>query len=1264
MARLQHRAATHRHAARRLAAVLFGAIALAGCSNVPETAPPAYYRFDDRLPGAVRTDAPVSPGSRGALAFTFDDGQPLDWRAGKPSSTCAIEDGALVLTASEADGVTSPGGLGIDGASVDSVVLRMQVSVAGRYALRWRIRGGDWTEIHRVLEIHVTRPGEMVAYNLEVAGVRAWRHRTIDQIRLATDVPARIAIDEMRFLTRKDVFAHEPIGIREYSVGNRVRPCLFAHCPATITYALTVPQAPRLTMGLARVDTQAPVTFSIEIQSEGETATVFTQTVDSDEDWHDVEADLAAFAGRDVELTLKAECGTPGQVALWSNPVLYESRPPVSRRFMDNTPPDRVNVVVYVIDCLRADHMDAYGYHRKTAPNIRAFGREGIRFARCFSQDTWTKPSMSSLATGVDQFVHGVERYGDMIPDSLVMLPELFRAAGYATGAISENPHTPPDARHRRAYSFLETPHLRGELGDKPLLWKQLPPITHGYAKDFLERHRDRNFFLYIHTMEPHDIPVDEPGEFLVYDPPDAYRHRWSSTNDPAPIDLYDETIAFADDNFQRLLDTIDELGLRDNTLVVVMADHGESFGDHEDKQGHAGKPYNELIHIPLFMRLPGVLPTRRVVEENVALIDVPPTILDIAGLPPCEQFQGMKLTPLVARNNAEAFRNRLIPSTWAGVTSGIRENDKLFDDPHRGVKMLFDLANDFGETRDRAQEAPAVLAQLDRELAAHIEQGTAARDRFRAQAPGTVLTVDPVAQEQLSALGYLGDDDEDERQEKDDGIDSNLAEQLGALGYVGVDDGNVDRDAAADLAGAGPIADAQGNRTDHVILLVIDALRADHLGCYGYHRDTSPFIDSLAEQGLVFEQAMAVSSFTCESVAAMFTGLLPSYSGAGAGWAATPNPDTRNLAELFRRAGYATGLFVNTPALFDPRFDTGFLENDHIERRWGISGQGMTLSRRALEFFKKHRAHKTFTYLHYLDPHGPYEPPEQRYRQFAPDVFPEPLRLYDQVRPYIDELVQSGFGPGDPRFEDLVVRYDAEIAETDAAIAALCEGLRGLGILDNVLLVITADHGEEFLDHGYVEHGWRLYSESIRVPLIFWAPGWFTPGRESAPVSHISMLPTLLGLARIPTGRDDLQGEALFRPGIRPAAFVPPTKPLISELLCETRPITRSVIQDGRKYLASPRWMTPSQCAQAARVQEKQLEQFKQGTLPLIDSWAPPEHEEFYDIEKDPEEQRPLTDLDQPIRAQLRAVLTGLKASSASGTSGGGPQPPRQKHE
>ena len=186
-----------------LVAVLFTS-ALVGCSQSPQLPPPAYYRFDDHLSDAVRADAAAPHNTRGALAFTFDGGEPLDWHPGKPSSTCAIEDDALVFTAGEADGVTSPGGLAIDGASVDTIELRMQVSESGRYVLRWRAREADWTEIHRVLKIHVTRPDEMVSYRLEVAGVRAWRHRTIDQIRLTTDAPARVTIDEIRFLTRKE----------------------------------------------------------------------------------------------------------------------------------------------------------------------------------------------------------------------------------------------------------------------------------------------------------------------------------------------------------------------------------------------------------------------------------------------------------------------------------------------------------------------------------------------------------------------------------------------------------------------------------------------------------------------------------------------------------------------------------------------------------------------------------------------------------------------------------------------------------------------------------------------------------------------------------------------------------------------------------------------------------------------------------------------------------------------------------------------------
>ena len=427
-----------------------------------------------------------------------------------------------------------------------------------------------------------------------------------------------------------------------------------------------------------------------------------------------------------------------------------------------------------------------------------------------------------------------------------------------------------------------------------------------------------------------------------------------------------------------------------------------------------------------------------------------------------------------------------------------------------------------------------------------------------------------------------------------------------------------------------------------NVVLVVIDSLRADHLGCFGYGRDTSPFLDSVAGQSVFFERANSVSSYTCEVVPALLSGLLPSSGGTGTGWLSMP-PEAESLGEHFGGAGYKTGFFTDQPVLGTLPVDRGFGEVDHVETRWGISQVGPLLSARALEFVRQNKRQKFMMYLHYMDPHAPYQPKKESYLRFAKEIYPNPLRLYDQVRPVIPQLVSEGFGPGEVRFEDLMLRYDAEIYEADTAIRLLFEGLKRYGVLDKTLVIITADHGEEFLDHGYVEHAWRLYTESLHVPLFFYAPTFLNPARVSQPVSLIDVPPTVLDLTQVRHGRTDFDGTPLFgREGVTPI-FAPRTKPLIAELLMETRDNVRMVIDGDYKYLAGQRWLTPAECAHQASVQDKQLEQLRAGKLPLIDPWGPVVHEELYNIKDDPNEQRPVQDEAQLER--MRQVLDQYKA-------------------
>lgn len=730
--------------------------AVVGCSVPISTDRDTAFRFDDEVGASLEGKTAAQPVDADKPLALFDGALSEPWSAGRPDSSCRIENGAMDFAAQEADAITGPSGMAIDGTAVDSLLLEMGVTGTDRVSLQWRIKDNPEFEAHRIVNVYVSKPGVVVNYVIQVAGVRAFRHREIDQFRLSTPKGARIVMKSLRVVTKRQVFSDSSLGIREYSINNRIRPCLFMHCPGQATYEVNVPERGRFSTGLGVLKPSVPVTFRLLIREEASEKRVWEKVVDSANDWDDVVVDFGASSGRKATLVLKADCGDPTQVAFWSSPVMYQARK--ERKWYERGPQAPYNVVVYVIDCLRADHLDAYGYGRKTGPNIAKFGLTGARFLRHYSQETWTKPSMSTLATGVPSFVHGINAYGDVIPDSLVMLPGILRRAGYVTCAISENPHTPPDASQRRVYCYMEAVHLGVELNDPPLNWNQLPDVTFKRASEFMESHRDAPFFLYVHTMEPHDIVEKQVSEQLVYDPPEPFRHRWASRDNPKPMDFYDECIAFADSNFKRFLDKVEDLGLRENTLIILMADHGEAFGEHEGKMGHAGRPYNELIHIPLFVSLPGVITGRRVVDEPVQLLDIPPTILDVLGLPEQEQFQGLSLLPLVDRRSQETYANRMIVSTWAGNSCSIQGRWKVFDDVLLGKKFLFDLASDPGETRDVATGHSDLFGLMAAELSAYVagakDQGKL-YEHVKGVEPGQAIDV--MKQEQLEALGYLG---------------------------------------------------------------------------------------------------------------------------------------------------------------------------------------------------------------------------------------------------------------------------------------------------------------------------------------------------------------------------------------------------------------------------------------------------------------------------------------------------------------------------
>jgi len=283
----------------------------------------------------------------------------------------------------------------------------------------------------------------------------------------------------------------------------------------------------------------------------------------------------------------------------------------------------------------------------------------------------------------------------------------------------------------------------------------------------------------------------------------------------------------------------------------------------------------------------------------------------------------------------------------------------------------------------------------------------------------------------------------------------------------------------------------------DRVLLISIDTCRSDYLSCYGYPRKTTPHIDALAEEGVLFENVITPVPITLPAHASMLTGTTPLYHGIHDNLGYRLGNSQTTLAEILRKRGYKTGAIISSFVLDSQSgLDQGFnTYNDHFENEIKSSNfverLGEEASHFALEWLEKHKDDRFFLFLHYYDPHYRYEPPE----------------------PYAT------------RFKNNL--YAGEIAYTDYCIGQVIKSLKELELYDSTLIVITGDHGEMLGEHGEAEHGYFIYQSAIKVPLIFKLPGTREHIRIKRLVSLIDIFPTICSILKIESV-PEAQGEDL----------------------------------------------------------------------------------------------------------------------------------------
>ncbi|MGB8952943.1 MAG: sulfatase [Candidatus Aminicenantales bacterium] len=492
---------------------------------------------------------------------------------------------------------------------------------------------------------------------------------------------------------------------------------------------------------------QKSVGFTILLEIKGKKKTVFQKFLELPP--HRKERTMN-FSQNKVRLPSQAQpakihlltYGEEGIFAFWSHPLLYSGKR------------NGKNVILVSIDTLRADHLSSYGYRRKTSPYMDALAQDGVLFLEAYSASPWTLPSHVTMMTSLSGPQHQVSSGDERIDPSLTTLAEILGSRGYLCSAMTGGGFVSSIYGFSKGFDFYQdgegafsSPSAAEHLGESVSEW--------------LEKNADKRFFLFLHTYQTH-FPYNAPkplgtmflGENSLWEEFDFIKQfgfkegifkRLTEKERQNVIDLYDGEIRYTDEALIRPLKVkLEALGLYNQTLIVLVSDHGEEFFEHKS-WGHGQDVYNECLRVPLIVKFPGSKFRGARIPQIVRLIDVLPTILETLGIETSGfDFEGQSLIPVI--KGVHEDRAFLADTCWLGpselqppeesvlnpyipqkVTMNAGKfkiilNRKLSQEvldilttppPTIPAVELYDLDHDPEETRNCAAENPQLVRQL-----------------------------------------------------------------------------------------------------------------------------------------------------------------------------------------------------------------------------------------------------------------------------------------------------------------------------------------------------------------------------------------------------------------------------------------------------------------------------------------------------------------------------------------------------------------------
>ena len=441
--------------------------------------------------------------------------------------------------------------------------------------------------------------------------------------------------------------------------------------------------------------------------------------------------------------------------------------------------PERPYVLLIGIETLRADHVGCMGYSRNTTPTFDAIAKEGVVFSKVMATSSWTMPTVMSVLTSLYPEAHGTTSYDRKLPEDVNTIAEVLRENDYKTVAFVSNPAL--DGRHGFYQGF--------DLYDDFSVWLGFGKLVGGPNADpnldvhqiltnkqltrsalrWIEQHHQEPFFMFTFYFDPHYDYIPPPPFDTMFDPNydgsvdgrGIVKEPRKSNRPPQRdldhiIALYDGEIRYTDTYVSKLLNAFARFGILDRTFVVIFGDHGDEFYEH-GSTGHAHTLYNELIHVPLILKWPSMIPKGKRIEALVSQVDIMPTILDYLGIKHQQPMQGTSLRDLI-EGRVRQVHDFVFSGGRGHRCAVIKNQHKLILNPWGGAREFYDLVNDPREQNNilQAQESSALLTSFEHYLELWTSENNKLASRFTRGSDFERVQLDEHRLKQLKALQYI----------------------------------------------------------------------------------------------------------------------------------------------------------------------------------------------------------------------------------------------------------------------------------------------------------------------------------------------------------------------------------------------------------------------------------------------------------------------------------------------------------------------------